>query len=265
MSERPSFQRQQYAFAAHIRDPERNPAPPGIEDRRMAIYRDLFFNNVSSLLAGSFPVIHRIFGETRWRALMRDYFARHVAHTPYFLEMPQEFLLYLQEERGNDNDDPAFLLELAHYEWAELAVSILETDDDALPSLDVEGDLLDGVPVLNPAAWSLVYGFPVHRIGPDFQPDAPGEQPTYLVVYRDRRDTVGFLEINAVTARLIELVSRGEGLSGRELLGRIAEELRHPNPATVVDGGRGMLEQLARHDIVLGVLASPDSGDNKDG
>jgi hypothetical protein len=41
----PEFQRKQYEFAAHIRDPEKNAAPPGIEDRRLAIYRDLFFNN----------------------------------------------------------------------------------------------------------------------------------------------------------------------------------------------------------------------------
>ena len=36
----------QYALTAHIRDPENQPAPAGIEDRRMGIYRDLIFCNV---------------------------------------------------------------------------------------------------------------------------------------------------------------------------------------------------------------------------
>jgi len=36
---RPEFMRTQYAFAAHIRDPQHQPAPADIEDRRIAIYR----------------------------------------------------------------------------------------------------------------------------------------------------------------------------------------------------------------------------------
>ena len=50
MAELPEFQQKQYAFAAHIRDPENNPAPSGVEDRRMAIYRELFFNNLHNRL-----------------------------------------------------------------------------------------------------------------------------------------------------------------------------------------------------------------------
>ncbi len=56
-SQLPEFQQKQYAFAAHIRDPENNPAPDGVEDRRMAIYRELFFNNLHNLLGSTFPVI----------------------------------------------------------------------------------------------------------------------------------------------------------------------------------------------------------------
>ncbi len=67
MADRPAFQQHQYAFAAHIRDPETNPAPEGIEDRRMAIYRNLFFNNVSQLLAKTFPVLHKILGADAWK------------------------------------------------------------------------------------------------------------------------------------------------------------------------------------------------------
>jgi hypothetical protein len=53
----PEFQKKQFAFAAHIRDPEHNPAPGGVEDRRMAIYRELFFNNLHNLIGTTFPVI----------------------------------------------------------------------------------------------------------------------------------------------------------------------------------------------------------------
>ena len=52
-AERPEFIRKQFEFAAHIRDPENNPVPDNIEDRRMAIYRELFFNNVEDFMASS--------------------------------------------------------------------------------------------------------------------------------------------------------------------------------------------------------------------
>ena len=41
------FQQTQYQFAAYIRDPEHQAIPDQIESRRMAIYRDLFFNNIN--------------------------------------------------------------------------------------------------------------------------------------------------------------------------------------------------------------------------
>ncbi len=251
MPERPRFQQVQYDFAAHIRDPEHNPAPEGIEDRRMAVYRELFFNNVASLLAGTFPVLHKLLPDEQWQALMRDYFSVHKAETPLFLEMPQEFIRYLQDERGERKGDPPFLTELAHYEWAELAVSVLDEEPD-LAVVDAGGDLLAGVPVVSPTAWSLAYTFPVHRIRPDFQPDTPGDALTYLVVYRDLQDKVGFLEINAVTARLLELLERGDDRSGRDTLAAIAAEIGHPNPDGVIAAGADILERLRRHDIVLG-------------
>jgi len=199
------FQRRQFEFAAHIRDPGANPRPAGVEERRMAIYRELFYNNVEGFLSDNFPVLRSIVTDERWHAMARDFFARHRSRTPYFAEIPQEFLTYLQNERGERPEDPPFLLELAHYEWVELAL-VFSAADRELPQADPNGDLLAGVPLLSPLAWNLSYRFAVHRIGPDFQPQVPGAEPTHLVVYRNRQDQVEFLEINAVTQRLIELL-----------------------------------------------------------
>ncbi len=260
MPELEDFQRQQLAFAAHIRDPDRYPAPDGIEDRRMAIYRELFFNNVASLLAGTFPVLHELLPPDDWHALMRDYFARHRATTPLFLEMPQEFIRYLQEERGTRKGDPPFLIELAHYEWAELAVSVLDDEPDTA-QIDPDGDLLDGIPVVSPTAWPLVYAFPVHRIGPAFQPQEPGDTPTYLVVFRKPDDDVGFLQINAVTARLLELIDRDQTRTGRDVLRAIAGEMSHPKPDTVVTGGASILADMHRLGIVPGTRRDTEPAD----
>jgi hypothetical protein len=254
VAERPRFQQVQYAFAAHIRDPGHAPRPADVDDRRMGVYRELFFNNINGFLADTLPVLHRILPESDWTALVRDFMIRHRAHSPYFLDIPREFLRYLDERRGEQPQDPPFLRELAHYEWVELALSVhaaaLDTDD-----LDRAGDPLAGHPVLSPLAWPLSYRYPVHRIGPDHQPDTPPAQATHLLVYRDAADEVRFLELNPVSARLIGLLTEhadDPAYTGRQALETIAAELQHPQPEQVFAGGRQILEDWRARGIVLG-------------
>ncbi|MDR9437206.1 MAG: putative DNA-binding domain-containing protein [Thiohalophilus sp.] len=255
------FQQQQYRFAAHIRDPQASPAPAGVEDRRMAIYRELFYNNVEGFMADSFPVLRRLLDDEKWHRLIRDYFARHRATTPLFPEMPREFLHYLEHERTAEADDPPFLFELAHYEWVELALSLSEQEPD-WSRIDPEGHLLKGRPLLSPLAWPLSYHYPVQLIGPDFRPDQPGEQPTWLLVYRDARDEITFMELNPVTARLLALIDNSELASGEAMLEQIATELNHPEPAVVIEGGRQILNDLHQRGVIPGTRLAGNTPDN---
>lgn len=219
----------------------------------MGIYRDLIFNNLESLLAGYFPVLRRTLAEDHWKALVRDFLVRHRAQTPLFTELAQEFLGFIHRTRTADPRDPPFLLELAHYEWVELALLISE-EEPSPAGLDPNGDLLAGVPVPSPLAWPLSYRFPVHRIGPEHQPQEPPGGPTHLVVYRNRAERVEFLETNAVTQRLLQLLGDGSNRSGRGQLETIASELHHPNPEQVITFGHGLLVDLRARGVILGTL-----------
>ncbi len=247
----------QRSFTAHIRNPEQNPAPDGVEDRRMKIYRDLFFNNMRSLLAANFPVLHALYTEDGWNRLVRDFYAGHRCHTPLFPEVAREFLRYLQDERGDREGDPPFLLELAHYEWVEMA---LELDNRCVDDVaaDPSGDLLAGSPVLTPLVHVLSYRFPVHRISPEFRPDAPPEAPTHLLVWRNRADDVRFMQINDFTRLLLEGVAGAKSQSGRELLEQVAHQTGHPEPARVVASGAELMESLRERDILLGTRLARD-------
>ena len=98
----------------------------------------------------------------------------------------------------------------------------------------------------------MSYQYPVHRISPDFQPSEPGDQPTYLLVYRDADDEVGFLELNPVSARLFSLIQEQSEQTGLQLLELITAELNHPDPGLVIKGGHDILLDWQQRGIVLG-------------
>lgn len=251
MAELPGFVQKQYEFAAHIRDPENRARPADVDERRMAIYRELFFNNIEDALASSFPVVRDILGPDRWPEMVRDFYARHRSTTPLFPKMPEEFLHYLRDVRSPLYCDPPFLPELAHYEWMELVAAYSDAESEP-DGVDPGGDLLEGAPVVSPLAWVLSYEYPVHRIGPSFRPDVPGDDPTCLVIHRDKNDEVRFVEISPVTAHLLRLLDRDETLSGRAALERIAKELGQPDPGAVVEYGSTILGQLREQGILTG-------------
>lgn len=240
-----ALRQQQYALARHVRDPGANPPPPGIEDRRLAIYRDLFFNSIDNLLAGNFPVIRRTLGDDAWRALVRRFYAEHRCRTPLFTEVGREFVQYLE---GRD-DVPPWLHELAHYEWAELALQI---SDEPLPPHDPDGNLLAGKPVLSPHAWALAYCWPVPRIGPEFQPRTVPDAPTLLLVRRDEAGHVHFSELSPLVFRLLQLLDDEATASGRLALRQLAIEANAGDVDAFIRDGVAMLAQLQREGVLLG-------------
>ncbi|MDO9007680.1 MAG: putative DNA-binding domain-containing protein, partial [Thiobacillus sp.] len=201
----PEFQRYQIAFTAHIRDPRAQPRPAGVEARRMNIYTELLYNNLEGFLLACFPVLRKVLGTRKWAALVRDFFRTHRSHTPYFRQIPDEFIQFLQNEWTPLAGYPPFTLALAHYEWIELVLSVSNRGVDS--AVDAAGDLLDGVPLLNPVLANLRYDWPVHRIAPR-RKTQPAE--THLLVFRDAADQVQFIEINAFTARLLTLLEPGK-------------------------------------------------------
>ncbi|GAB3345048.1 DNA-binding domain-containing protein [Marilutibacter aestuarii] len=238
---------QQWSLARHLRDPDGTPAPEGIEARRLQVYRELLFNNIESLLAGNFPVIRRIFG-AQWPVLVRDFFREHRCQTPLFPEIAREFLRYLET-----HPDPArpWLGELAHYEWVELALQISEArEEDA--AADPGGDLLEGRPCLSPLAWPLAYAWPVHRIGPDWQPAQAPDTPTLLLLRRRADGSVHFSELSPLAFRLAGLLGEPPGRSGRACLTQLADEAGIACDAAFLAQGRAMLEQMRASRVVLG-------------
>lgn len=234
-----SLRDDQFAFAAHLRDPKGKAAPPGIEPRRLAVYRDLLFKNVLGFMQNGFPVIRKTLGDDAFTALVRAWFAAHRAKTPIFPRMPGELVAWLATAPPATASAPPWLAQLADYEWVELELQLDPAEVD-VAGVDADGDLRDGVPVLSPLARVLAYDWPVHRIGPGHAPEAPVS--TTLLVYRDREDRVRFVETNEMTHALLALLRDNDSATGEALLGSLAAR----------DAAFATLESLRERGVISG-------------
>ena len=239
-----NLRQQQFALAKHIRDPQANLPPPDIEDRRLAIYRELFFNNIEGLLAGNFPVIREILDDDHWLDLVHAFYREHRCQTHLFPEVPREFIRFLEKRIEQGAQDPGWLMELAHYEWVELALDLAENDQGGNDADITRENILDSTFSLSSLAWPLGYQWPVHRLSPGFLPEAPPEDPTFLLVRRDRDYKVHFDEIRALIFRLLQLISDAPELTARQHLTALANEANAEDLASFIELGLGLYENL---------------------
>jgi hypothetical protein len=247
----PSFIKTQRQFTQYIRDPDNSPKPTDIEERRMDMYRDLLFANISGMLSDGFPVLKQILPDDKWTALCRDFFSRHQSHSPYFSEISQEFIQFLQSERHESKEsqnDLPFLVELAHYEWTELFISIAEESEAQHDSIK---DPLNKILTVSNTAMAVAYTYPVHKISPDYLPSEAPNEPTYLAVYRTTNNQAGFLETTPMTHALLAALTDNVELTTETLLIQLANQLKHPNPDVVIQGGLGIVDDFISRGIIV--------------
>ncbi|WP_137972298.1 DUF2063 domain-containing protein [Pseudomonas sp. F(2018)] len=219
--------RDQAAFAARIRQPQAEPLLPGISAERMAVYEELFFNNLDGFIISGFPVLCRVLGEPRRRRLVRAFLAEHRSATPYFLAIGEEFVAWLEAGGGAEQGDPGFVAELAHYERVELA---LDVATDRLPAHG-----------WSPLAWPLAYAWPVQRIGADYQPREAPAEPTCLLAWRDSAERVRFQQLSPFAYHLALRLQAGQPslqalLDLAEASGLEADEPFFTNARVLLDG-----------------------------
>ena len=99
----------------------------------------------------------------RWRAVLRSFLRDYRAQTPKFGEIAEEFVDFLAAAPAvlNEGEWPAFLLELAHYEWVEMVLQ--QSAAEPLPLSD-PALLLDRPLQMSALAWPLAYAWPVQLL-----------------------------------------------------------------------------------------------------
>jgi hypothetical protein len=251
--DKPTLYQQQDTLTRYLRDPDHRAPPAGMDVARAQVYRDLVFSNLSSLLSGTFPVLVKTLGDGEWRSLVRIFLRDYRAQTPKFGEIAHEFVEFLASEplALSDGPWPPFMVELAHYEWVEMALQ--QSEAEPLPASDA-GLLLDRPLQVSPLAWPLAYAWPVQLVGPDYRPDSPPAQPTLLLVCRDEGWNVRFSELNPLAWRLLQRIGEFPRLDGRAQLEGLAVEAGMVGSPEFIDNGLALLQQM-HGEGVIGIVA----------
>lgn len=230
-----AFQTVQRQFLAHLRNPEHEPLPNGFAEQGAGIYVDLLYNKFNDSLELCFPVVHEILGEAAWQQLLKKFIAEHCCKSPYYRQIPDEFIRYLHTERGSESAPP-YLLELAHFEWVEMVLAIAEAEPITASTFGAVNDWLACRPLFVPILEVLHYVYPVQRMNASYQPTIPPEQAKHILGFRDMHDVVQFIELQPATARLLEIL-QSTGCTVREAMEQIAMELEQPEPSALFSFG----------------------------
>lgn len=236
----------QKRFTQAVRNPDQSPISDAEARRRINIYQTLFFNNINQFLVNGFPVLHRVLRPQQWTTLARGFFISHSAQSPYFAHIPKEFVDYLAQRPDVLDGYPAWVAELAHYEWLELDISIRHGD------ISEQLWQAAGLPAyfaVSPLSELVSYRYEVHRISPNFIPANETALVYYYVVYRDAMDKVSFLQVNELTAFLIQNVGKRE--SFKALFQRIQAALPHRGANEIEHSLKQTLSELLQAQIFI--------------
>ena len=225
----------QTAWAAYLRAPKQAPLPEGTSAARMQHYAQLLNNNISGFMHQCFPVARSILPAAEWQALIAQFFAQAQNASPYFSEIPKQFVEFWQ---AHPEQLAPWYLELLHYEYLELAV---DTAADAPAQFGRQGW------ALNPSVQLAGYAWPVHTISKSHIPTAP--QSTFVALYRNAQWRVRFSVLTpAAMQLLVFLQSNGaDWLAAQKTLAQVLGQ----DVSAVASSSRALQQQWLHEGLLL--------------
>ena len=238
------FRQFQFALARHLRDPLSVPAPMGVTPADAKVCTADMVQHLRQVLEPAFPLTHALLGDDIWEHAVRLFIKTGPSHTPWASTTQRAFVEHLCESPEVQNL-PAWLQDLAHFEWLQNAVN---TTPVQWPSAALHHEVMQHPVVLNPTHVEAAYEWPVNHINTDHLPD--DMQRVYVTVLRDVHDELHVFESSLFRGQLIDLLRQGQ--TGEQAFRALARWLSHPDVDAFVAEGAEVMAQLQREGVVLG-------------
>ncbi len=252
----PSLDDYQTAFASYLRNPKKNQPKVDFLPERVDVYARLIINKISGNLKRCYPLTRDFLGLDRWRDLIRRFIDQHTCETPLYREIPDEFLAFLLADGAPEL--PAFVIDMAHYEWIELTLETAHPETISEPDA-YQPELIEQRPVFNPTLALLNYRYPVHtlsRTHPDWSDwlagkSQPQAQPTLLAGLRGHDERLHFIELNPASQRFLEIMTQSD-MTAIQALNQLAQELNYDSVEPLRAHGQALMQNFIDQQIILG-------------
>lgn len=90
-----------HAFYDYVRG-RSDTLPAGYAEKGMRVYRHLVWLGASQMVEASFPVLRAQLGEEKWNLLIADFVRQSQWESPYYGDLKNEFLTYLERQTQSD-------------------------------------------------------------------------------------------------------------------------------------------------------------------
>lgn len=218
---------------------------------RLALYRRLVRGNLLAVASKMMPRTRARLNDLADGAFDRSFdtfLAQAAPRTHYLRDVPAEFLAWSLPTWRADRTIPAYAADLATHELVEFQIAAAPRFDEPHRLVELA---LDRIVVFVPNHRLVRYAYAVHSL-PLEESDRsdPLARSVALFVHRDADNSVRFLELTPVAARIVEL------LIARVSLGEaIAEACRAediPLTESMVAGTAQLLADWGERGILLG-------------
>ena len=231
----------------------------GADPTRWKVYRRMVRSRLTDSIEHAFERLVATVGTECFREIVGRFLAEAPPRSHYLRDVPGEFLDFFEKNRDVLTRTyvlPAYAVDLARYEWAELETAYSFEESSAL---HVEPLDMQGVAVLSPAHRLIELAYPVHCLevrGPDATMQAA---PFSLCLYRDpETHEVAVLELTPVTAAMLSLMERGT-MPLVEVVRKAAEAVGATVDVAFVDALSTLLADFTERGLLLGSIARKET------
>jgi hypothetical protein len=172
--------------------------------KREKIYYHLIRANLREMLANVYARVIQQLGDAKWTFLIDQFLQLHSAKTPYFYQLPDEFLSFLWHNSGLYQECP-WVFALAHFEWMELVATVA---DRPLVEQGTVNLAAESVIQCSPLAYYCQYEYAVYPLDKGAPPLALRATPWQGIVYRDNAEQVYWHELAPWTALLFNRIQQ---------------------------------------------------------
>lgn len=208
---------------------------------REKIYYHLLRANLHEVLENIYPRVIEAIGTENWKALLDTFLHQHKATTPYFYQLPDEFLSFLWHNKARYEQWP-WLWALAHFEWMELVATVA---DEPFP--EPKAGVIRCTPVLYPCQ----YDYSVYPGDEAYAALTPRAQPWQGIVYRNRQHDVNWFALEPWPAGLLQAILHYEESSVKKLVAHFIQENNTYNESELREAIESWCELWRELDILI--------------